>query len=165
MKKIDRSKLLQFHGKFTDLIPAGYKFWKAFANNYRTYRLDVVEHVDTIHVWQAHGGYVEFNDWFGMSKNVAEAVINGNFNWHVFKSAPECGYGFTIDHETKSIIPTLPTHDSFHFFCLGDSGKMPKDVAEAEAKRVGQRYRKCRLSVKMMAAIKDMTAKGWIKVS
>jgi hypothetical protein len=48
----------KFHGKFSDLIPAGFKFQKLHLNNYNQYCYDITIN-DKIRVWQANGGTVE----------------------------------------------------------------------------------------------------------
>ncbi len=70
---------LKFTGKFSDLIPSGWKFGKAFARNYRYYAFHVGDsYSDNIRVWQHLGGYVEIEDFFtDKSVLVLEAVLAG----------------------------------------------------------------------------------------
>jgi hypothetical protein len=167
---MNKDNLLKFHGKFTDLIPAGFKFQKLFARNYRQYCLDVVEHCECIRVWQAHGGYIEIDDWFSATKSVVEAVINGNFKWHSYEKIPGFPFhctslGFTIVRETQKIVPWVrEIHDHmYNFIQLEKAGKTEEEITVALHK-LEDTYRVKRISQNMIAAIKDMHAKGWIKV-
>lgn len=59
----------KFHGKFSDLIPAGFEFQKLYANNYRQYCYEITKYGNDIRVWQANGGTVEV---LGMSSNATK---------------------------------------------------------------------------------------------
>jgi hypothetical protein len=159
------STLLKFHGRFADLIPYGFKFQKLYANNYRQYCLDVVEHCESIRVWQAHGGYIEINDWFSASKAVVEAVIKGNFKWHKYVNRDDSILGFTIIRKTGEIVPfEREKHDHLaNFIALERAGKSQEETTIA-LNDLCKIYRVDRITPEMIAVIKDMHAKGWIRV-
>ena len=162
-------KLLKFHGKFTDLIPYGFKFQKLFASNYRQYCLDVVEHCDTIRVWQAHGGYIEMNDWYSATKGVVEAVVKGNFKWHEYKKRPGIPFhcdslGFTINRETSEVIPFVrEKHDALYARIQGENDGKSDTAIENEIDEIYKNYRVERISMKMVNKIHEFHAKGWIQ--
>lgn len=70
-------KYIKFTGKFTDLIPTGWSFWKAFARNYRVYTWSKTEHGQSMNVWQHLGGYLEIADLYSRSHIFIEAIQNG----------------------------------------------------------------------------------------
>lgn len=72
-------KFIKFTGKFTDLIPQGWKFWKAFARNYRVYtiRPNGSEYGQSINVWQHLGGYVEIDQLQSDSYLIIELIQSG----------------------------------------------------------------------------------------
>jgi hypothetical protein len=161
--------LLKFHGKFTDLIPYGFKFQKLFANNYRQYCLELSPYGESISVWQAHGGYIEIEDWYSATKGVVAAVFNPSFKWHRFDNT--CGFtdcdslGFTIVRETKEVIPLdYDIHDSAKtYWHMTQEGKSKEEIQEA-IRAICGKYRVERLSQDMLAKIRELHAKGWIKV-
>ncbi len=54
---------VKFTGKFTDLIQDGWRFWKAFARNYRVYSksCDGQRYSQGCDIWQHLGGYFEIS--------------------------------------------------------------------------------------------------------
>ncbi len=69
-------KTVRFTGKFRDLKPLGYTFWKAFARNYRVYtkRPDGGKWGQAINIWQHCGGYLEIDDYQDLSYLVVELI-------------------------------------------------------------------------------------------
>lgn len=63
-----------FKGKFKDLKKKGYKFWKAFGHNYKVYSKEIGSR--SLHVWVAHGGYIEYADLYGHTANFIETIKN-----------------------------------------------------------------------------------------
>lgn len=159
------TNLLKFHGKFRELIPYGFKFQKLFANNYRQYCFEVVDYCEDIRVWQAHGGYIEINDWYDATKAIVEAVIKDDFKWHRYNSNICNSLGFTIVRETSQIIPyEREKHDhAFAFLSLEKAGKSEEEIGIA-LDTLHKTYRVARISQKMICAIKDMYSRGWIKI-
>ncbi len=162
--------LCKFHGKFKELVPAGWKFQKLFANNYRQYCLDVTP-CESIRVWQHHGGYIEIGDLYGASKQVIEAVLLNNFPWHTFKNQifgafgeMPASYGFTIDREIGKMIPQERHHDAMCVYIDAEkAGKSPDEVEEL-VDSICKKYSRKRICNDMITAIKGMADKGWIKV-
>lgn len=62
----------QFKGRFKELKGKGYRFWKAFARNYKVYTKDFGSR--SMHVWVAHGGYIEYNDLYDHSFHFFETL-------------------------------------------------------------------------------------------
>jgi hypothetical protein len=162
--------LLKFHGSFKELIPAGFKFQKLYARNYRQYCL-TLEHDQTIRVWQAHGGYIEIEDYFNATKSLVEAILNDSFPWHTYKpmtlpigSVLHCtSLGFTIVRETNKVIPSDKMHDSLYVrLSMTKEGKSEQEIEES-IDTVYKQYKVSRVSVEICNAIKDMHAKGWIR--
>jgi hypothetical protein len=73
--------------------------------------------------------------------------------------------GFTIIRETDEIVPFEPEkHEAMRiYFSMERDGK-PKDEIEKAVDNAYTLYRVERLSIEMFEAIKDLHAKGWIKV-
>ena len=64
---------IKFVGDFKQLIPMGFKFHKLFANNYKVYERHKVW------IWVAHGGYVEIDDFYGLSGYILRAVWDNTY--------------------------------------------------------------------------------------
>ncbi len=154
--------LCKFHGKFTDLIPAGWKFQKLFASNYRQYAYEVAPYKH-IRIWQHHGGYIELDSLYGASKQVIEAVLLNNFEWQVYPNL-NGSYGFTIENETGLMIPQLREHDGMHAFFLAETKKLSPEEASRLADETYNKYTKHRIDERIMNQIRNMADKGWIKV-
>lgn len=153
--------LCKFHGKFTELIPAGWKFQKLFASNYRQYSFEVTPY-EYIRVWQAHGGYIEIRDFYSATKQIVEAVLLNNFQWHTYAGLDS--YGFTIDRETGKIIPQLPEHDAMHVVWTAEKAGKSADEIGTLVDATYKKYSKARIDGNMINAIKDLANRGWIKV-
>ena len=70
-------KIIRFKGRFRDLIPGGFRFFKLFARNYRCYQWSEKEHETALWIWQHRGGYVEVGDFFSASHVFVEAIQSG----------------------------------------------------------------------------------------
>jgi hypothetical protein len=164
--------LLKFHGNFKELIPAGFTFQKLFASNYRQYCL-TIKNVYTIRVWQAHGGYIEIEDYYDASKSLVEAILNESFPWHKYEPINlanggmiHCtSLGFTIVRETNKVIPLdMSIHEPMRVqFKMEKEGKTEQEIDDC-IKNLYDKYRVSRVSLEICNAIKDMHAKGWIKI-
>lgn len=65
--------LIKFTGKFKDLKSMGFTFHKLFARNYKVYEKKKVW------IWVHRGGYVEIQDFYGLSGYILKAIWNGTF--------------------------------------------------------------------------------------
>lgn len=154
-------KLLKFHGKFKDLIPYGFKFQKLFAKNYRQYCLQIgSQHSSTcIRVWQHHGGYVEFNDFYGASYHIFQALNDPNFRWikkHGF-------YKATMNRNDSTIIPY--DHEKHNpIFIMHKASKEGKTDKESDILVMNcyDSFRECILNENLVKAIKGLQDKGWL---
>ena len=82
MEELSKPKsYVKFTGVFKELKGDGWKFWKAFARNYRVYQktTDGKEYGPTIYIWQHFRGYVELEDLHSLSYVVFEAIKNKKY--------------------------------------------------------------------------------------
>lgn len=148
-------KPCKFHGRFRDLIPAGFVFQKLFANNYRCYR-KATALGDTITVWQHCGGYVEINDYYAASGLIIAAIL---------RNETPGKYGFwVIDQQNNILLPFDPVeHDITKRLSMG---LMP-DVDTIEGKAAFEqhlaRWRRVGLEDETIEEIKRMAEHGWLK--
>jgi len=72
-------RYVKFTGAFRDLKGRGYRFWKAYASNYRVYtkRFNGQEWGPWCNVWQHLGGYVEVDGFMEWTYLLVEAVARG----------------------------------------------------------------------------------------
>lgn len=70
---------VKFKGAFRDLKARGYRFWKAYARNYRVYtkRFNGQEYGQWTNIWQHHGGYLEVDNFMEFTYLLVEAVARG----------------------------------------------------------------------------------------
>lgn len=77
---MDRTpKYVKFTGAFRDLKKRGYRFWKAYASNYRVYtkRFNGQEYGQWTNIWQHHGGYLEVEGFMEFTYLLVEVVARG----------------------------------------------------------------------------------------
>lgn len=155
---MDRPPLVKFHGRLRDLIPAGFTFQKLFARNYRSYWKETTENGDRIIVWQHLGGYVEINDWYGLTHLIVNAILG---------DAPWCGdFGrFAVDKANRVLVPfEMSKHSSVIVYpvdpyCLDAAGR---EAARVRLKAHTDRWRDDRLDGGTIATLRDMADRGWI---
>lgn len=95
-----------FKGKFKDLKKQGYKFWKAFASNYKVYTKKVGGR--DLHVWVAHGGYIEYGDLYSHSANFFEAIKNLKDDDYRTSSLSETEYAYVLfDWDNMDVKPEV----------------------------------------------------------
>lgn len=82
-------RYVKFTGVFRDLKSRGYRFWKAYASNYRVYtkRFNGQEYGDWCNVWQHLGGYVEVDGFMEWTYLLVEAVARGEHKTWVRKDS------------------------------------------------------------------------------
>lgn len=71
---MEQENTYPFKGDFKKLKGLGYKFWKAYAMNYKVYSKKLKGR--SLNVWVAHGGYIEYGDLYGNTTNFFEAIKN-----------------------------------------------------------------------------------------
>ncbi len=106
-------KIVRFTGKFTDLIPDGWRFQKLFARNYRQYHktCDGKPYSQDCRIWQHHGGYLEICDFNREdSAAFAELIESGKIEEyltiiHWVTSDSYVLYPFIIDTKKHFFIP------------------------------------------------------------
>lgn len=77
---------VKYTGAFRDLKGRGYKFWKAFASNYRVYtkRFNGQEYGQWTNIWQHHGGYLEVDNFMEFTWLIVGAVARGEHKHWVY---------------------------------------------------------------------------------
>lgn len=154
--------LLKFHGKFTDLIPAGWKFQKLFANNYRQYHIEPAgEYFNTIRVWQHHGGYVEIDDYFSNSEAVIRHAVT-----YTKKEGSKFFDNMPVLNKKTGQIEMYNREKHCDMWVYFDSEKKgeSEEVCSQRVKQLFDTYRKCALEDKTIEYLKKMVELGWIKV-
>ena len=150
-------KLFKFHGRFKDLIPAGWEFQKLYAHNYRQYSICPAGlWADTIRVWQHLGGYVEVNDYFDHSEVIVKHLVNGGPQHPTF--------GIVLNRKTGEVLPYDRVMHSSLFLML----ELEKQGASEQEIRAGMSehaltWRACNLEDATIAYLKQMFEWGWLK--
>ena len=96
-------KYIKFKGNFRDLIPLGFKFWKAFARNYRVYTWRLREHGPSFSIWQHLGGYLEIQDYFGSSYVFIEAMQDGTLD-SIVSGRDNNQYWMVLNQQTEKLV-------------------------------------------------------------
>ena len=82
-------RYVKFTGVFRDLKSRGYRFWKAYASNYRVYtkRFNGQEYGQWCNVWQHLGGYLEVEGFMEWTFVLVEAIARGEHKTWVRKDS------------------------------------------------------------------------------
>lgn len=159
--KSESRKYVKFTGKFRDLIPQGYKFYKLFAQNYRCYNKECGrEHEgDKLWIWQHLGGYLEIRDLFSNSFRFVEGIISGEYvNWeyrYKWGEKEEKGYWLHLNIKTGEII-TYENHRELKHKMLYSEQRDIKEYSET--------FREVNLSENMIQEILRLNNAGMIEV-
>ncbi|RTK98593.1 MAG: hypothetical protein EKK57_11385 [Proteobacteria bacterium] len=164
------NKYVKFTGKFTDLIPNGWKFQKLFARNYRQYHktCDGQKYSQDCRIWQHLGGYLEICDLFSNSWQIVELIANNEIdNYKVsHKVIPRfCeafdSYSFMID----KINNKFEKRDFIrHVKPKYDITNLPEEEQKAAYDNYSNQWKEFNLDPKMIVLIKDLLDRGWIRV-
>jgi len=165
------SYYVKFTGKFKDLKPLGYCFWKAFASNYRVYSLytkDVVG-CEMISVWQHRGSYVDVDDFQEYSYLLVKAIQNKEHlkwkrlyysffertdeNYHFYVNTEDCTFMHhgEENHKDSPEIVAIKMHTS---------GKSDEEIQQYRNK-----YRNITLTPRAIAAVEQLLDLGMIEIS
>lgn len=150
--------LLKFHGKFKDLVPAGWEFQKLFARNYRQYCIyPAGEWRDHIRVWQHHGGYVELNDFHGHSEAVIRYMVaNGPV---AVETPPMLNLKTGLVEAYNS-----EKHNNMMIYIILERQGADKETLRKAMSEFHDNYRRCNLEDKTVEYLKKMVDLGWIKI-
>lgn len=151
-----------FYGNFKDLIPAGFKFCKLYARNYRQYSIELS--CRSFRIWQAQGGYVELDNAAEFTQKIVNAVMNKSFQWYqssnrMFSENP---FEATGCMKTGEVIPRLQEHNAMYWYCKKD---LTEEQKNAETDRIYRDFRPIRLSSDQFKFIESMVEKGWVKTT
>lgn len=112
----------QFHGNLRDLIPAGFKFQKLFADNYRQYHYEI-DINNYIRVWQHHGAYVEVagmgtvatNNLYKLIKEKGVEHLKVHYNHRAMGSG--YFYRWVVNYNYEIVEYDIDEHDTMlaHF--------------------------------------------------
>lgn len=164
-------KYIKFTGKFTDLIPDGWKFQKLFANNYRQYHktYNGEEYSQGCRIWQHLGGYMEIEDLFGDSYLIIEMIQSGeiyNLATHLKPNGV-----FIFEEEDVYWLKHDMINHRFekrdfekHMRPLYDIDKLPENERENAYSKYYDQWREFNLANGMIPFIKNLLDKGWISV-
>lgn len=80
---------VKYTGAFRDLKARGYRFWKAYASNYRVYtkRFNSQEFGQWVNIWQHHGGYLEVDNFMEFTWLIVGAVARGEHKHWVYNDS------------------------------------------------------------------------------
>jgi hypothetical protein len=155
---------LKFHGKFSDLIPAGFKFQKLFARNYRQYCLSLPNTDWDIRVWQHHGGYVELNDFGSFSHDVAKYILEDENPWidgvytGLYKK-------FCLDRETGTVTNfDNAKHCPIYMACHKKDDGMSEKESFEYALEITKGFSSYVITPKIHDFVKNIVDRGWIQI-
>jgi len=148
---------VKFKGKFKDLVPAGFKFQKLFARNYRCYIKSNGPH--DVLVWQHLGGYVEIEDLFGMSYLLVNAIVTGTLVTDEF-------FQVAIDRD-KLVLETYvyARHDPMCLYATADYPNTADDKLKFRTQISAhfERWLTVRVDPFITETVRDMYHRGWIE--
>lgn len=146
---------LKFHGKFTELIPAGWTFQKLFARNYRQYCINPAgKWSDSIRVWQHHGGYIEIKDYFTHSYAIVKHILNNQ------PSHPTLG--IMLNRKTGEVVPYDRLQHNEALIVMKMKEASDEDVS-VYLNEFYATWRRCNLEDETIEYLKKMLEMGWIK--
>lgn len=159
-------KYVKFVGKFRDLIPIGFRFWKAFARNYRVYekRVDGKRYGPVVNIWQHLGGYLEIDDYFHLSVLIVESIQSGQYKeflatdplckgtYHAFINLKD----FTIERRDRL------KHNEPYFADGWDT--LSEIEKAAKWKDYNNTWRRAFFCQGVVDIIKDLFDRGWIQI-
>lgn len=161
---------VKFTGKFTDLIPDGWTFQKLFANNYRQYSKtsDGKKYGPTFRVWQHHGGYIEFADYYCHTWLIFNWVSSGAYLTAKCKTifGGVTYYRGAIDSENE----TIEDYDVLKHDCLfidkfhPGFENLPEEEQHKIINAIYDRYRKVTINDAEVNFILDLKKKGWFGI-
>lgn len=166
--------LVRFKGKFTELIPDGWKFQKLFANNYRQYHktCDGSEWTQGCRIWQHHGGYLEIEDLYGDSWVIVKQIMDGRIKELESQTPDLFTKGqinniFWLKHD-KEKHTFYPWH-SDEYKAISEAEwafvKLRKSKAKSEmCQKHWNRYREFNMRPELVAMIQGMIDKGWLAI-
>lgn len=163
--------ITKFHGKFKDLIPAGFKFQKLFARNYRQYCWRNPENPysdETIDVWQHNGGYVEIAGLGLFSSLIFKAFAVGGDHLEQFYCTGKMSsfYKFVINRNTNELeVYDIDKHNTMRLYFLNQDGKITDEEMDEMHKEMIRIYKEvviCKDSW-LANAIRTMIEKEWVK--
>lgn len=156
---------IRFSGKFRDLKPIGFKFWKAFARNYRVYTWEREEYSQHMNVWQQLGGYVEIADLHSLSYLVLQGILNGSLD-KIESGRTNRQYWLQIDLKNLKLVDTFkdPEHkkergEKYYQIHVKDENYNKELVKEYYS-----RWRELILSQDIVDKLKEMLSKGWLSI-
>lgn len=148
-----------------DLKNNGWKFWKAFANNYRVYHWHPVgnEHGQRINIWQHHGGYLEIADLFGLSVVLVEAIQSGWLDKNIVSGRQHKQYWIVFDQINNRIADK---HRDAEYKKESIENELQFEVTHdlKKAEAFYDRWRSFTLQEYTVVKIKELLANGWIEV-
>lgn len=168
---MNHKKYVKFTGKFTDLIPNGWKFQKLFASNYRRYHktCDGQKYSQGCSILQSRGGYLEICDLYSNSWRIVELIKTGEIsNCAVYfpkldnPNEFEPSYWFIIDLETGEFISgaNKEKYISINKYFMG----IEEFSSKEDRKKFFNKYRHWSMNPDLIPFVQDLLDRGWIKV-
>lgn len=155
-------KYVKFTGEFKNLIPAGWKFYKLFARNYRCYGYTHKDRCDfSFLVWQHLGGYIEYEDLFSNSWLIFDWVTSGNCNDGRVDFMGSTWYECLLDKDTNTIQKWEPQKYDPIYLWTDDCDE--EDVIE-KVKELHRRYKRINLQVDDVEFILKMERDGLFEI-
>lgn len=161
-------KYLKFTGKFTELIPNGWTFWKAFANNYRVYSKtsNGGEFGPCFTIWQHLGGYVEFESFFSNSWLIFEWVKSGEYKNGVEKLFSNAWYQCMFNRDTGTLEKYVFDKHSIVSLCIKETnGELSKEEIKQLREEFSRKYREVVITDEEVNFILDMFDRGWVEIA
>lgn len=157
----------KFHGKFSDLIPAGFKFHKAFARNYRVYTLEK-DHTQYVNIWQHHGGYVEVLDMTTIATKNLYSLIKQNgieqfkYEFHSIVGGGFC-YRWIVNNKNQDVeLYDRECHNDMHAHFSMEDMEYDENYIRLVVSHILDSYRTVLCSPEQMDAILIMIDKGFV---
>lgn len=166
---MDRTpRYVKFTGSFRDLKGRGYKFWKAFASNYRVYsKRPSGEWTCMLNVWQHLGGYVEVGDFLEFTYLLIEAMERGEHKtWKLSSKYLGVGDARIFINTTEGYL--FVYKDGVEYSSQPNYYNTDLSLSDEEREERRNEYykhwRELRVRSEMLAELECLMADGLIKV-
>ncbi len=152
------SGICNFHGKFRDLIPAGWVY------KFHGYQLEVSAHPpESIQLWQMgyHLRLNSCNTW--VTQELVDALLREDFPW--WEEEPG-RYHYAVDRQTDKLVPFSPSLHAPGKVCQAAiANGCTSEVTNMLVENCKKRFEIGGISWNLANTLRQMAARGWIKAS
>lgn len=165
---------VKFTGAFRDLKGRGYRFWKAYASNYRVYtkRFENHEYGQWTNIWQHHGGYLEIDGFMEWTYLLVDTIArNEHKTWirkdSIFRDKKLTSLTFYVNMKDNTM---LVADKNFPYRSLPNYHLMhrPDNISDANLDAMydeyGDTWREITLKDYIIKEIEDLLKDNLIKI-